>query len=85
MRVYDPVVKTISKDLDARVAFCEDKYEAATEADLLILVTEWKTFRSPDFSLLKKLMKSQYLIDGRNIWSKNEAEMNGFIYQGVGR
>jgi UDPglucose 6-dehydrogenase len=85
VRVYDPVVKTISKDLDARVAFCEDKYEAATEADLLILVTEWKTFRSPDFSLLKKLMKSQYLIDGRNIWSKNEAEMNGFIYQGVGR
>ena len=85
VRVYDPVVKTISKDLDARVTFCEDKYEAATEADLLILVTEWKTFRSPDFSLLKKLMKSQYLIDGRNIWSKNEAEMNGFIYQGVGR
>ena len=85
VRVYDPVVKTISKDLDARVTFCEDKYEAATEADLLILVTEWKTFRSPDFSLLEKLMKSQYLIDGRNIWSKNEAEMNGFIYQGVGR
>ena len=85
VRVYDPVVKTINSVLDARVTFCEDKYEAATEADLLILVTEWKTFRSPDFSLLNKLMNSHYLIDGRNIWSKQEAEKNGFTYQGIGR
>lgn len=85
VRVYDPVVKTINSVLDACVTFCEDKYEAATESDLLILVTEWKTFRSPDFSLLNKLMNSHYLIDGRNIWSKEEAENNGFRYQGIGR
>ena len=85
VRVYDPVVKTINSSLDVRVTFCEDKYDAAAEADLLILVTEWKTFQSPDFSLLNKLMNSHYLIDGRNIWSKEEAEKNGFSYQGIGR
>ena len=85
VRVYDPVVKTINSVLDVRVTFCEDKYDAAAEADLLILVTEWKTFQSPDFSLLNKLMNSHYLIDGRNIWNKEEAENNGFRYQGIGR
>jgi UDPglucose 6-dehydrogenase len=85
VRAYDPVVKGINPDLDSQITFCEDNYVAATDADLLILVTEWKIFRSPDFPLLKKLMKNHNLIDGRNIWSRNDAEGHGFTYLGIGR
>jgi UDPglucose 6-dehydrogenase len=85
VRVYDPVVKGINADLDSQITFCEDSYAAARDADLLILVTEWKIFRSPDYPLLKKLMKKQNLIDGRNIWNRDDTEMHGFTYLGIGR
>ena len=85
VRAYDPVVKGIDTDLDSQITFCDDNYAAAKDADLLILVTEWKIFRSPDFSLLKKLMKNQNLIDGRNIWNRDDAEGYGFRYLGIGR
>jgi UDPglucose 6-dehydrogenase len=85
VRVYDPVVKGINADLDSQITFCEDSYAAARDADLLILVTEWKMFRSPDFPLLKKLMNKQNLIDGRNIWNRSDAEGHGFTYLGIGR
>ena len=85
VRAYDPVVKGINTDLDSQITFCDDSYAAAKDANLLILVTEWKIFRSPDFSLLKKLMKNQNLIDGRNIWNRDDAEGYGFRYLGIGR
>ena len=85
VRAYDPVVKGINTDLDSQITFCDDNYAAAKDANLLILVTEWKIFRSPDFSLLKKLMKNQNLIDGRNIWNRDDAEVYGFRYLGIGR
>jgi UDPglucose 6-dehydrogenase len=85
VRVYDPVVRSINSIIDTQIIFCDDKYEAANGSDLLVLVTEWKTFRSPDFHLLKKLMTDLNLIDGRNIWNKDDAEKHGFTYQGIGR
>jgi len=85
VRVYDPVVRSINSIIDAQIIFCDDKYQAAKGSDLLVLVTEWKTFRSPDFHLLKKLMTNLNLIDGRNIWNKDDAEKHGFTYQGIGR
>ena len=85
VRVYDPVVRSINSIIDTQIIFCDDKYQAANGSDLLVLVTEWKTFRSPDFHLLKKLMTDLNLIDGRNIWNKDDAEKHGFTYQGIGR
>jgi UDPglucose 6-dehydrogenase len=85
VRAYDPVVKSINSMIDTQISFCDDKYDAANGSDLLILVTEWKTFRSPDFLLLKKIMRTNNLIDGRNIWNRNDAEIHGFSYQGIGR
>lgn len=85
VQVFDPVVKSINLKIDSQISFCDEKYLAATGSDLLILVTEWKNFRSPDFLLLKKIMRSQNLIDGRNIWNRKDAELHGFSYQGIGR
>ncbi|MBK8239493.1 MAG: UDP-glucose/GDP-mannose dehydrogenase family protein [Deltaproteobacteria bacterium] len=67
------------------VTLVEDMYEAARGAHGLLLVTEWRQFRSPDFSRLKQLMAEPVLIDGRNQWDRAQVEAMGFRYAGVGR
>lgn len=60
-------------------------YEALIDVDALILVTEWKIFRQPDFKLMKKIMKGKVVFDGRNQYDPEEVRENGFDYYGVGR
>ena len=83
---YDPKAteqaKFYLKDLE--VTYCEDKYSALKDVDAVILVTEWKEFRSPDFSTMSELMKSKVLIDGRNQFSKDQIESKGFEYFQIG-
>ena len=52
--------------------------------DALILVTEWKEFRSPDFHKMSQLMKSKVLIDGRNQFSSDQIKIHGFEYYQIG-
>lgn len=63
----------------------EDQYEAAKGADALILTTEWRQFRSPDFARLKEIMAQPVLFDGRNQWSRDQVEELGFTYYAIGR
>jgi len=51
----------------------------------LMLVTEWKEFRMPSWSVIKKLMATPLILDGRNIYDKAELEEAGFIYHCIGR
>ncbi len=62
-----------------------DKYEAATGADALVLVTEWKEFRSPDFRKLRTLLKQPVIFDGRNQYDAARLREEGWTYVGVGR
>ena len=55
------------------------------EADALVIVTEWKAFRSPDFSLLKQQLKEAIIFDGRNLYEPEEMRSIGFEYYGIGR
>ncbi|MGE0787939.1 MAG: UDP-glucose/GDP-mannose dehydrogenase family protein [Sandaracinaceae bacterium] len=66
------------------VTFTDDAYEAAKEADALVLVTEWRQYQNPDFDRLKQLMAKPLLLDGRNIWSGYGTRAKGFTYEGVG-
>jgi UDPglucose 6-dehydrogenase len=63
----------------------EDMYQVLENADALLLMTEWKVFRQPDFALAKKLLKKPVIFDGRNIYSSSVMLENGFEYFGVGR
>jgi UDPglucose 6-dehydrogenase len=63
----------------------DDPYEAAQGADALILATEWRQYRSPDFEKLAQIMKGRLLFDGRNQWERAEVEPLGFTYSGIGR
>ncbi|MBC8072350.1 MAG: UDP-glucose/GDP-mannose dehydrogenase family protein [Deltaproteobacteria bacterium] len=67
------------------VTLVEDMYEAAKGAHALLLVTEWRQYRSPDFGRLKQLMAEPVLLDGRNQWDRAQLEAAGFRYAGVGR
>jgi UDPglucose 6-dehydrogenase len=66
------------------VNYCEDKYSVLDNADALILVTEWKEFRSPDFDLMKTKMSGNLFIDGRNQFNTNFIESKGFKYLQIG-
>ncbi|MEY4446999.1 MAG: UDP-glucose 6-dehydrogenase TuaD [Pseudomonadota bacterium] len=74
-----------NKELLSRFELVETAYEAATNADALLVVTEWKTFHHPDFDLLKECMKQPFILDGRNLYEPQQLEELGIAYQGIGR
>lgn len=88
LRVHDPEgVENFLEGLGRPegITVCEDPYEAAEGAHALLLVTEWRQYRSPDFARLKALMAELKLIDGRNQWDRAHVEGLGFTYSGIGR
>lgn len=85
VKVYDPVAMAeCRRRVGDRVVYCKDMYEAAVDADALMLVTEWKEFRMPSFSVLKKTMTGKTIVDGRNIYDRDEVAEHGFIYYKIG-
>ena len=66
------------------ITYCNDKYTALEAADALMLVTEWKEFRSPDFDLMKSKMNGNLFIDGRNQFKLDFIESKGFRYLQIG-
>ncbi|MCY4568728.1 MAG: UDP binding domain-containing protein, partial [Candidatus Poribacteria bacterium] len=70
---------------DNKVLFTEDVYELSDDADALVLVTEWELYHKLELRRLAKQMKTPILIDGRNVYSAEEARAAGFHYIGIGR
>ena len=85
VRVYDPVaMEECKRRVGDKVVYCRDKYEAVVDADALLLVTEWKEFRVPSWEVLRKTMRGNVVIDGRNIYDREEMRRNGFEYECIG-
>lgn len=83
---YDPVaVEESKRRIEDAVHYAKDIYDAVVDADALMLVTEWKEFRMPSWSAIKKLMATPLVLDGRNIYDIKEMEENGFVYHCIGR
>ena len=84
---FDPVAtenaKTVLKS-NARLKFAKDQYAATDGADALVVATEWDEFRTADFADLQKRMRGTVIVDGRNIFERDEVETAGFQYYGVG-
>ena len=79
IRVYDPVAMSECKKIMGDVVtYCIDKYECVVDADALLVVTEWKEFRIPSWDILNKVMNTPLIIDGRNIYDKQEMKEYGF-------
>ena len=86
VNAYDPQAideaKFYLKDCD--INYFNSKYDALENSDAIILVTEWKEFRSPDFNRMLKLMKGNVFIDGRNQFNKEHMHSKGFNYLQIG-
>ena len=86
VKVYDPIAmnecrRRLGEDA---VVYCNDMYEAAVDADALLLVTEWNQFRMPSLSVLARTMKQRVIVDGRNIYDSDYLKDNGFTYYKIG-
>ncbi|GAA0705256.1 UDP-glucose/GDP-mannose dehydrogenase family protein [Dokdonella soli] len=88
VRAYDPEAAAETRRLyGARkdLILCDQQYAALEGADALVVVTEWKAFRSPDFERLHALLKERVIFDGRNIFEPKVVEAAGLAYYGIGR
>jgi UDPglucose 6-dehydrogenase len=85
VRAYDPVAMTEAAKVLPKVSFADDEYEAVTDADALVFVTEWNQFRALDMARVRDLMKSPRIADLRNIYDPEDMRALGFEYVGVGR
>lgn len=86
VKVYDPIaMPECKRRIGDRVVYCKDMYDAVIDADALALITEWKLFRMPSWTVMKKVMHSPHIVDGRNIYDRQEVEQEGFVYSAIGR
>ena len=88
IRAYDPKAVREARECylkeDQNIVYCDNKYEALHEADALILITEWKEFRSPDFYEIKRLLREPVIFDGRNQYDARRVEEYGIAYYQIG-
>ena len=86
IRVYDPVaMDECRRRIGNTVTYANDMYDAALEADAILLLTEWKQFRLPSWGVIAKSMKNPLIIDGRNIYDHIDIKEHGFEYYCIGR
>lgn len=83
---YDPVAeKEAQRRLgEGTIDYAKDMYESLIDADALVIVTDWKQFRMPSWPVMRKTMKGRIIIDGRNLYQKEEVAEEGFVYNRIG-
>ena len=82
---YDPIAMgECQRRIGDRVIYAKDMYEAVVDVDALLVVTEWKEFRMPSWEVVKRLMRGKVVLDGRNIYAREEMRNNGFVYECIG-
>lgn len=83
---YDPeAMKECKRIMGDSIIYCNDMYEAVNGADSLLLLTEWKEFRLPDWEAIGRSMNRKLVLDGRNIYDKEDLNEHGFEYHCIGK
>ncbi|MFL5341956.1 MAG: UDP-glucose dehydrogenase family protein [Gemmataceae bacterium] len=86
VRVHDPeAMKNVEAIYGSKLVYCDRPYGALEGADALAIVTEWPDFRNPDFEVMRRLLKTPVIFDGRNVYEPKQMEALGFTYYGIGR
>lgn len=84
--VYDPeAMKTAERHFGDRITYASDMYGVLTEADALVVVTEWAEFKIPKFTYIDKALKHKVIFDGRNIYDPVQMRDFGYTYYGIGK
>ena len=85
VRAFDPEGMAEAKALLEGVVWCDDAYETMTDADALVIITEWNEFRALDIERIKQTMRAPVMVDLRNIYDPEEMAAAGFAYVSIGR
>jgi len=86
VKAYDPeATENVRAVFGDRVTFSNEQYEALISSDALAIVTEWPVFRTPSYKVLKELLSSPAIFDGRNIYDPETMKREGFHYESIGR
>jgi UDPglucose 6-dehydrogenase len=85
VRAFDPAAMENARAIFPDLYYATDAYDCAAGADALVLATEWNEFRALDFGRLAKLMRSQTVVDLRNVYEPRELRAAGWSYTGIGR
>lgn len=88
VKAYDPVAMDEAKRIFAgnpKITLCENEYSTLEGADAMLLITEWRQFRYPDFARIASLLKHPVIFDGRNLYNPAVVRELGFSYYAIGR
>ncbi|RJE73005.1 UDP-glucose/GDP-mannose dehydrogenase family protein [Reichenbachiella sp. MSK19-1] len=86
IKTYDPeAMDNVKELLGDSITFCKDEYDAAEDADALLIMTEWPVFRTPDFDKIKSTLKDNVIFDGRNLYNTETMAELGITYYSIGR
>lgn len=86
LHVHDPeALENVRRQYGDRLQYHDRPYDALSASDALLIMTEWKEFQNPNFALMKRLMKSAVIFDGRNLYEPALVREAGFAYHSIGR
>jgi len=85
IRAYDPQAMDNARTMFENVSFCRDAYDAAKDATVLVIATEWNEFRALNLARLKSLVRQPLIVDLRNVYDPQRMKAEGFQYFSVGR
>jgi UDPglucose 6-dehydrogenase len=82
---YDPVAEEQARKLVSGISFADSPLAAVSDADAVVLVTEWSEFMQLDWKLIAQAMSGDLVIDGRNALDPDAVRAAGLVYEGIGR
>ncbi|MFR3331843.1 MAG: UDP-glucose dehydrogenase family protein [Odoribacter splanchnicus] len=86
IKAFDPVaMEEAKRRLGDRIEYAANMYDALTDADAMIIVTEWQEFKVPKFTFIEKALKEKVIFDGRNIYNPEQMREFGYTYYGIGK
>ncbi len=88
VKAFDPVAMVETQRIysdDEKLQLCSDKYSVLNDCDALVICTEWQQFRAPDFDEIALRLNNKVIIDGRNLYSPERLEKDGWAYYAIGR
>ena len=86
VQVFDPeAMENVKRKYGETLNYSPNMYDAITDADALVISTEWSIFRTPDFQRIRSLMKSPVIFDGRNLYDVEDMRTEGIYYSSIGR
>ncbi len=85
VKAYDPIAMENTKPVFPQITYGANAYEVATDADALVIVTEWNEFKNLNFERISGLMQRPLILDGRNLYDPERLRRLGFEYHSIGR